>query len=91
MKVTRPARRKGVTTREIGGETLLYGDEGKAIHVLNPTAKLIWDLCDKEHEIADMERVIRSRFSVPDDQDVVGDVRRTLEELADKGLLEEVD
>lgn len=85
----KPVRKPGITARNIGGETLLYSAEEEAIHVLNPTAQLIWELCDGEHTIASMEQAIRANFSVAGERDVVGDIRRTLEIFAAKGLITE--
>ena len=83
----KPTHRPGIIAKNIGDETLLYSAEEEAIHVLNATAKLVWELCDGEHTAADMERAIRASFSVPDEQDVGRDVRQTLDILTDKGLL----
>jgi hypothetical protein len=89
MNTTRPFRKPGITVKDIGGETLLYSGEQEAIHILNPTAQVIWELCDGEHTVEDMEQAIRANFSVAIEHDVTGDIRRTLEVFADKGLLKE--
>jgi hypothetical protein len=83
----KPVRKAGITAKGIGDETLLCSAKEEAVHVLNPTAKLIWELCDGEHTVADMEQAIRASFSVADEQDVSKDVQRTLDVFADKGLL----
>jgi hypothetical protein len=90
MNTTRPIRKPGIIVKDIGGETLLYSADEEAIHILNPTAQLIWELCDGEHTVEDMERAIRASFSVADEHDVVGDIRETLELFASKGLKETV-
>jgi hypothetical protein len=82
----KPIRKPGITARNIGGETLLYSAEEEAIHVLNPAAELLWELCDGEHTVASMEQAIRANFSVTGERDVAGDIRRTLEVFATKGL-----
>jgi hypothetical protein len=83
----KPIRKPGITAQDVGDETLLYTAEEEAIHVLNPTAKLVWELCDGEHTVASMEQAIRANFSVTGEHDVGRDVRRTLEVFAEKGLL----
>ncbi len=88
MNESKPIRKPGILSKDIGNERLLYSVEGKEIHTLNSTAKLIWELCDGEHSSAEMEQAIRARFAVNEQQDVIGDVRRTLETLWSKGLLE---
>lgn len=91
MNVSRPVRTPGIIARDMGGETMLYGADEKAVHVLNETAKLIWDLCDGAHSLEDMQRVIRTHFAVPEQHDVIGDIQRILAIFANKGLLQPVD
>ncbi|MDN3514522.1 MAG: PqqD family peptide modification chaperone [Candidatus Brocadia sp.] len=83
----KPVRKQGIIIQEIGHETLLYDAQGKTVHVLNPTAKLIWQLCDGAHTAEDMEQTIRSKFSVASDHDVSADIQRTLAVFVDKGVL----
>ena len=87
MITTKPTRKPEITVKDIGGETLLYGSNQKILHVLNSTAKLIWDLCDGQHSLAEIEQSLRSNFSVPVDHDVAGDIEKTLEIFASKDLL----
>jgi hypothetical protein len=88
MNTTKPVRKPGIIVQDIGGEMLLYSAEGKAVHVLNPTAKRIWDLCDGGHTAEDMEQALRASFSIAAERDVAGDLQRTLEVFAAKGLLQ---
>ena len=87
MTTAKPTRKSEITIKDIGGETLLYGDDQKILHVLNATAKLIWDLCDGQHSLAEIEQTLRLNFSVPADHDVMVDIEKTLEIFASKGLL----
>ena len=87
MNTVRPLRKPGILVKDIGGETLLYSAEQEAIHILNPVANLIWELCDGEHTVEDMEQTIRAGFSVADERDVIRDIRQTLEIFAAKELL----
>ena len=89
MNTTKPVRKLGIIAQDIGGETLLYSAEGKAIHVLNPTAKRIWELCDGKHTAAHMAQALRASFSIAAEHDVTGDIQQTLEVFATKGLLQE--
>lgn len=89
MSTTKPVRTPGVVVQDIGDETLLYSAEGEAIHVLNPTARLIWELCDGEHTTADLVQALRASFSIDAERDVTADIRRTLEDLAARGLLQQ--
>lgn len=91
MNEAAPIRASNVTVDNVGNETLVYAVEAEAIHVLNRTAKLVWDLCDGTHSVSDMEQIIRTQFSVPPGEDVAGDIENTLEQLANKGLLQNGD
>jgi hypothetical protein len=88
MHATKPLRREGILSKELGDETVLYHQDGSAIHVLNRTALAIWELCDGAHTVQEMDQSIRSIFDLPNPQvDVAGDIERTLSLFRDKGLL----
>lgn len=80
-----PLAKAGIETKDIGGETLLIcGDD---IHVLNTTAALIWKLCDGQHTLADIEEAVCQEYAVPEDRDVMADIKRALEDFKSKDLL----
>lgn len=91
MKTAKPIHKPDITIKDIGGETLLYSSDEKVLHILNSTAKLIWDLCDGQHSLAEIEQALRSNFSVPADHDVLADIEKTLEIFANKDLLQDSD
>ena len=82
-------RKAHLKIENIGNEAVLYNSNQKAIHVLNTTAQVIWELCDGNHTSEDIEREIRERFAVPEGYDVGGDVRQTLAIFSEKGILEQ--
>jgi len=77
----------GLIRQDMGDELLLYDSERETIHTLNPTARLIWELCDGTHTIEDMEQAIRAHFAVSDGHDVSEDIQEILKTFATKGLL----
>jgi len=92
-----PRQLPGLVVEQAGPETLLYhaaghsegeANQGGAIHALNPTARLIWDLCDGLHTVAEIEAALRAAFEVPAEADLQGDVRGTLQEFQRKRLLQ---
>jgi hypothetical protein len=89
MNVRKYARRPGILASDIGDESLLFSADQETIHVLNPVAKLIWDLCDGTHTLQEIEQAIRAGFSASEDHDVLADVRQTLETFDAQGLLEQ--
>ncbi|SOH03363.1 MULTISPECIES: PqqD family protein [Candidatus Kuenenia] len=91
MNFSKPKKKqKGVIIQDIGKEVVLRNVDEKTIHVLNTTARIIWELCDGEHTIGDMERQLRETFSIPDDTNICNDIVNTLTVLAEKGMLEEL-
>jgi len=85
---THPRHRTDLIRKDLRGQTFLYDPRVEVVHVLNPTAALVWDLCTGEHTPADMEMALRQRFRVAPQHDVAADVQRTLDTFAARGLLE---
>jgi hypothetical protein len=83
----KPLRLSGIVTQDTGAGLALSRTESKAVHVLNPTAKFIWGLCDGEHTVQSIEQAVRANFALCDTRDVMADVQRTLQKLVDQGLI----
>ena len=84
----KPTRRGDVICRKLdGAETMLYDPEREAVHILNPTARLIWETCTGEHTIADIVAAIRRQYTGTEGIDVHNQVQRTLDTFAARGLL----
>ena len=62
----RPVQRRDVWVEPMEAETMLYPASGGAVHVLHASAKLIWDLCDGQHSIEEIEQKLRERFAIPE-------------------------
>lgn len=88
MDRTKPVKKQCIFVQDIGREVLLYSAQERVFHILNPTAKTIWELCDGKHTVKDMEQVIRTKFSFSNGHNVVKDIQQILDTLADKGVLE---
>jgi len=88
MNLATPLRKADVKIERIGKEVVLYNSDQKAIHVLNPTAHAIWELCDGSHTVEDIERELKRSFSVPEGTDLIGDIRATIATFAEKNILE---
>ncbi|MBI2471522.1 MAG: PqqD family protein [Planctomycetes bacterium] len=83
----KPLRKQGFFMQNAGCEAILHNSGKKVIHVLNPTAKLVWKLCDGNHTPEDIEKAIRTNFSITDKHDVSGDILKILEAFYSKGIL----
>ena len=82
-----PTKRDDLLISEIGGDLILYNTADEAVHVLNPTARVVWELCDAQHTADDMAQALRASFDIPPDRDVLADVAETLAAFSTKGLL----
>jgi len=81
-------RRTDLIRKDLRGQMYLYDRRVETVHILNPTAGLVWDLCTGGHTPADMEAALRRRFRVGPQHDVPADVQRVLLTFAERGLLE---
>ena len=87
MNNTNPLRKPELLAQELGEEMLLVDADGSTVHVLNPTARFIWERCDGQCSATDIARALQASFSVGPERDVEAHVLRTLEVFAAKGLL----
>jgi hypothetical protein len=60
-----PVRRQAVERRLDGGGMLL-DVVGRAVYVLNPTAWVIWELCDGGHSADEVVAGLARRYRVPE-------------------------
>jgi PqqD family protein of HPr-rel-A system len=84
----KPVRKLTVQRGKIGNESVLFNKETGAVHVLNPTADRIWELCDGEHSIQEIEDEVRREFHPDGDRDIAADIRNVLERFTKEGLLD---
>ena len=59
----------------------------RQLHVLNASARMIWNMCDGAHTLDEMERAMRDSYAVGD-ANVLGDLAQVLSSLREKNLLE---
>ena len=92
MPSDKPKQRPGLVVERAGHEIMVYSGGGSvaegAVHSLNPTAALIWDLCDGAHSLTEIEQAVRQAFAVPAARDLAADVRQTLDRFRALHLLE---
>lgn len=85
----KPLQRQDVTFKQLDEtETMLYDPKTDALHILNPTAKLIWKLCDGEHTLEDMVAALETQFTGTEGKDISGEIQTTLNTFAAQGLLQ---
>jgi pyrroloquinoline quinone biosynthesis protein D len=81
-----PRQVAGVETEVVGKEVLLYHPgETRAVY-LNPTAALIWGLCDGNRAVREIVRLIGESY--PDaGKGLADEVRATLKQMQESGVI----
>ena len=51
-----PERTPNISEYEVEEEVVLYDPRSDSAHVLNPTAAVVWWLCDGDHKVKDIAR-----------------------------------
>lgn len=83
----RPVRKGEAWVQREGDKTAVFNPETGLLHVLNPSALAIWELCDGETSPHEMGAAI-SEITGLGEEVTVGDVEMTLRSLAEAGLIE---
>src|SRR4051812_9031813 len=78
------ARTSKLLVRELADETLVYDQDGHRAHCLNPTAALVWRLCDGKPPAPRIAERVGESLSAAVHEEVVW---RALEQLAEYDLL----
>lgn len=83
----RPTRHSGFALEELDGEILLLDPRSERLIHCNPTAALVWRLCDGERTIAEIVELLAEAY--PESAGAIrADVAGAVERLAAEGALE---
>ena len=77
-----------ILKQEVESDLMLYDIEEDSVHVLNKTARRIYELCMEAVVPEHIETLIRQDFAVDPDMDIREDIHACLDELRQKGLIE---
>lgn len=80
------ARREGLSVVELDHEAVIYDERTGDLHHLNPTATLVFGLCDGTATVKELAADIATAFELHADE-VERQVRHLLRELRKVGLL----
>lgn len=86
MSLVRPKAREDLTIAELDGEAVIFDEETNDLHHLNPTATIVFGLCDGTSTIPEMSMEISEAFGVPADV-VESQVRSVLRQFRNSKLL----
>lgn len=65
MAAVKPKVRDGLTVVELDGEAVIYDEQTADVHHLNPTATIVFGLCDGSATMAEMAMDLSTVFEVP--------------------------
>lgn len=82
-----PLRRQELQEQSVGRDLMVYDPLHGKVHVLNPTAALIFRLSDGTHDLDFLERELRASFEVSRETNLRSELLAALESLREKGLL----
>jgi len=77
-----------IIAKELESELMLYETEKDSVHLLNPTARLVYDLYKKGKDLMEIEQEMQKNFQVDDSRNLRGDLLRCLEEFRSKKLIQ---
>ena len=87
MPPVKPKVRADLAVVEVEGEAIVYDDRGKKLHHLNPTATIVFGLCDGRSTIPELSGDIAEAFGLAP-QDVERQVRALLRQFREQEFLE---
>ena len=86
----KPIRKDGLNVKNMEDDLVIYDSGKDQLHVLNQTARMIWNLCDGNHYVIEIAENMQ-RLSPSENPDrIQADVNETIELLQEKGLIKEL-
>ena len=76
----KPHQKSGYRLEELDGELLLYHPTRTTIMYCDPTASLIWQLCDGERTVAQIVALLSTAYDQPAER-MIDDVTTILEQF----------
>jgi len=89
VAAVKPKVREDLAVVELDGEAVIYDERTNDLHLLNPTATIVFHLCDGTATMREMSADISQTFGVPDDE-IERQVRSLVRRFRDAELLETV-
>lgn len=81
-------KRKNVRTIQVEDELMLHDTVAQKVYALNPTATVVWSLCDGAHTLEQMVTAVKTQFSNTAQANIPQDVGQTIDWFNEYGLLE---
>ena len=87
MPRVKPKVREGLTVVELDGEAVIYDEDSGDLHHLNPTATIVFGLCDGTATMKELSADISEAFGVPESE-IETQVRTLVRQFRKAQLLE---
>jgi hypothetical protein len=84
----RPRKRADVLEVDMGDGLILYNHDGDLVHHLNPSAGLIWHLCESDVTVGQLGREIAEEYGL-DVETIQAQVAEVVAEFDALGLVED--
>ena len=81
-----PRKRDDVLALDMGDGVILYDHDASLVHHLNPSASIVWHLCDGDADGAELAAEISEEYGL-DHEVVAGQVEDCIRELDALGLI----
>ena len=86
MAAVKPMARDDLTIVELDGEAVIYDEQTADLHHLNPTATIVFGLCDGTATVSELATDMAEAFQVPVEE-VESQLRSLLRSFRSQGLL----
>ncbi len=80
-----------ILAKELGTDLMLYDPVRDQVHILNATARLIYQLHQDGKDLDEIDQAIRSAFRSERHQNIKENIQACLAELKGKGLIPQDD
>jgi hypothetical protein len=84
---SKPLRREGILSRQLGEESILYDSKNGNVHVINSVAEFVWNMCDGSHSVADMEGRVRETYRSSGEANVLEDLQTIIQDFVNLGVV----
>lgn len=80
-------KRQNIRSISVEEELMLHDAATKQVYTLNPTAALIWSLCDGAHTLDQIVTAVSTQFGKTTSADIQQDVQQTVASFKKYNLL----
>lgn len=88
LAITLLPRRKPLPHQAVQSDLVVHDPATGQVHFLNPTAALIWQCCDGVLTLRECADRLRSAFSIPEGAELIDDIRASILDFRQRGLLD---